>query len=164
MTRSDYILKFIRDIRDLGVTIDQAQLVPLIDTFITAQANFLTKVLRNDKKLVLPGVGKIRLLNVPPKDRRKCRNPATGKEIWIKPQPASKKLTIKFLTDFRINTGAIKEKDLKAIAKREESLKRSQQLAQVKLDALSKLSPEEQTALGLNKVKKPAKKKLPLGP
>jgi hypothetical protein len=164
MTRSEYILGFVEVIRDLGVTLDQAQLVPLIDTFLTAQTKFIVRVIRKDRRLVLPGVCKIALCGVPPKESRKCRNPATGKEMWTKPTSASKKFKVKFLTDFRINTGAIKEKDLKVIAKREESMKRSQQLAQVKLDALSKLSPEEQAALGLNKVKKPAKRKLPLGP
>jgi hypothetical protein len=35
------------------------------------------------------------LKDVPAKPKRKGRNPADGSEIWLKPKPASKKLSIR---------------------------------------------------------------------
>ena len=43
----------------------------------------------------IPGLCKIYVKDVPAKPKRKGRNPADGTEIWLKPKPASKKLTIR---------------------------------------------------------------------
>lgn len=43
----------------------------------------------------IPGLCKIVLKDVPAKPKRKGRNPANGEEIWLKPKPASKKLSIR---------------------------------------------------------------------
>ena len=46
-------------------------------------------------QFAIPGRCKIVLKDVPAKPKRKGRNPANGEEIWLKPKPASKKLTIR---------------------------------------------------------------------
>ena len=46
-------------------------------------------------QFAIPGLCKIVLKDVPAKPKRKGRNPADGTEIWLKPKPASKKLTIR---------------------------------------------------------------------
>ncbi|TWU50498.1 DNA-binding protein HU [Rubripirellula tenax] len=46
-------------------------------------------------QFAIPGLCKIVLKDVPAKPKRKGRNPADGQEIWLKPKPASKKLSIR---------------------------------------------------------------------
>lgn len=46
-------------------------------------------------QFAIPGLCKIVLKDVPAKPKRKGRNPANGEEIWLKPKPASKKLSIR---------------------------------------------------------------------
>ena len=46
-------------------------------------------------QFAIPSLCKIVLKDVPAKPKRKGRNPANGEEIWLKPKPASKKLTIR---------------------------------------------------------------------
>ena len=46
-------------------------------------------------QFAIPGLCKIVLKDVPAKPKRKGRNPGTNEEIWLKPKPASKKLTIR---------------------------------------------------------------------
>jgi nucleoid DNA-binding protein len=46
-------------------------------------------------QFAIPGLCKIVKKDVPAKPKRKGRNPADGTEIWLKPKPASKKLTIR---------------------------------------------------------------------
>lgn len=46
-------------------------------------------------QFTIPGLCKITVRETPAKPKRKGRNPATGEEIWLKPKPASKKVTIR---------------------------------------------------------------------
>ncbi len=46
-------------------------------------------------QFAIPGLCKIVKKDVPAKPKRKGRNPADGTEIWLKPKPATKKVTIR---------------------------------------------------------------------
>ena len=46
-------------------------------------------------QFAIPGLCKIVKKDVDAKPKRKGRNPADGTEIWLKPKPATKKVTIR---------------------------------------------------------------------
>lgn len=157
MTKAEYVARLIETLADMGVYLNVENPKVLANKILIAQAKLMATTLREKGRVVLPGVCKFVVRTRPPQAARKGRDPSNGRIIQIGPKPISKQLTVKFMIDFRISTGAIKEKDKRVIAVREETKRKTQQLEQVRLDVISRLSPEELLALGLTKLPKPSR-------
>jgi nucleoid DNA-binding protein len=64
----------------------------------------ITKVkheLKHERRMRLPELGILRIRYRPAKEKRKGRNPFSGKEMWFKAKPASNKLAFRPSKDFK---------------------------------------------------------------
>ena len=77
----------------LGHKVVQRDVAAVFDALTSEIETSLSK--GGPGQFAIPGLCKIVLKDVPAKPKRKGRNPADGSEIWLKPKPASKKLSIR---------------------------------------------------------------------
>jgi nucleoid DNA-binding protein len=146
MIKADYIAEIHSELGDFQVT------KTAVRAFLEAQRKVLERYLKKHRQVSIPNVLKIKLVNTPPKAERLARNPSNGEPLIIAARPASKKLKVLFLTEFKIGVGAIGSISVqKSLEKRKaaEPIK-AQKAARER--AISKLSPEELEALGLGEL------------
>jgi len=78
-----------------------------VKAFLNALNLVCGKTLKKDGKFVVPGIAKLLLVKVPPKQERKARNPATGATMTVPAKPASKKLKARFVKALKVTVGQL---------------------------------------------------------
>jgi nucleoid DNA-binding protein len=120
-----------------------------VKAFLAAQQKVLERNLKRDRVVRIPGIIKIKLVNVPPKPERRAKNPSTGKPMVVAAKPATKKLKGLFLTEFKIAVGATGSKSVQQAIERREANEPVRARIELRKKALSKLTTAELEALGL---------------
>jgi nucleoid DNA-binding protein len=71
------------------------------DAALQAFIDVVTDSVASGDPVAISGFCKFARRDVPPKPRRRGRNPATGEEIWLNPKPASRSVKITALKAFK---------------------------------------------------------------